>query len=263
MNLDMLYATYGDRVYKLIEHLPEQHENTRILIVHQITEGDDYSDVSNKLSVRPDIKYITSFEKGVTKSRNLAIAMASSDIVFFCDDDVIYKLGIQSDIISAHEKYIDAGFITFAYTESELESEPHRFKKSMYEHSFFSILSVGTIQVSCKRKTIVSNEIYFPEDMGAGNKIFLCDEPVFLSGFIKKGIKGIYLPISIGFHPEDSSGLVFNDYYAFLSRLFCFVRIFGNIKGRFLYVVFLMKNYSKFNGLLYTKIALSLVFKKV
>lgn len=60
-------------------------------------------------------------------------------------------------------------------------------------------------------------------------------------------------------HQVESSGNIFNNIDAYNSRLLCFIKIFGLIKGRLLYILFIMKNIRKFNSLKDIYIALKLV----
>ncbi|CAH7487634.1 Beta-1,3-glucosyltransferase [Vibrio chagasii] len=258
MKLSMLYSVYDNGIIGLPERLPKQHEMVEIVIVHQSNNHGEYSSIISSLNARKDVKYTSSSDVGVTKSRNLAIKIASGDIVVFCDDDVVYTEELYSTIKQAYHDYPTFDFITFAYSsKGEIKG---KFSSTSRKHSKSSILSVGTIEVTSRRDLIINNKITFPEDMGAGAKYFLCDEPVFLSRLMKNNMKGLYIPIVICEHPEESSGAVFNDRNAFVSRLLCFQRIFGNVGGRFLYLVFLIKNWKKFSSLHYLFIGLSRSF---
>lgn len=258
----MLYATHDDRLISLIEHLPEAHYNTEIIIIHQTKTSHKYQKYVDFLNNRKDIRYFSSDDKGVTKSRNLAITKSTGDILLFCDDDVIYNSDIQKNIINAYKENTNAGFLTFAYTEDINKIKSKKFKENSFKHTLFTILSIGTIQISCKRIPITNFSIKFPEDMGAGSKYFLCDEPVFLSKFIKSRIDGYYIPISIGYHPKESSGNIFNNKNAFISRLLCFKRIFGNFNGKLLYITYLFKNIKKFHSIHDFTSAISLITKR-
>ncbi|MGG4679098.1 MULTISPECIES: glycosyltransferase family A protein [Providencia] len=261
MQLSMLYATHGKRCLDLINNLPDRDNNTEIIIIHQTSSNDLVTQIKELLKTRHDVLYYQSDDIGVTKSRNLAISKASNDILFFCDDDVTYQHGIQKNILTAYEEYSSASFLTFSYSEDKNEYKAKKFKNHKFKHTLFTILSVGTIQISCKRHDVLENKIKFPEDMGAGAKYFLCDEPVFLSQFIKKNLTGYYLPLSIGYHPKESSGNIFNDKNAFTSRFLCFTRIFGKFNGRILYLIYLLKNIRNFNSIQNFFISTSLIFR--
>lgn len=242
MILDMIYSTYGDRILNLINNLPTKSHNVNIIIVHQAATLISKKRILQIIKNRSDIIYITTCTTGVTKSRNIGIDNSTGDVLLFCDDDVIYKDNIYNTITRVYENKKIA-FATFPYSYSDNLNVPApKFKSTSYNHSYKSILSVGTIEITCKRESLISNNIKFPEDMGAGTELFICDEPVFLSRLIKKNLTGIYIPTLICSHPRLSSGSVFNEKNAFLSRLLCFIKIFGNTSGRIIYLLFIMKN---------------------
>lgn len=242
MILDMIYSTYGDRILNLINNLPTKSHNVNIIIVHQAATLISKKRILQIIKNRSDITYITTCTTGVTKSRNIGIDNSTGDVLLFCDDDVIYKDNIYNTITRVYENKKIA-FATFPYSYSDNLNVPApKFKSTSYNHSYKSILSVGTIEITCKRESLISNNIKFPEDMGAGTELFICDEPVFLSRLIKKNLTGIYIPTLICSHPRLSSGSVFNEKNAFLSRLLCFIKIFGNTSGRIIYLLFIMKN---------------------
>lgn len=263
MKLDMLYSTYQNGIFPLIKNLPQPNTSVNIIIIHQINESfNDENGIIQLLNSRTDIQYYESYTKGVTISRNIALGKSQGDIVLFCDDDVVYKKDFQDRIIEQYEKNPTLGFITFSYSNYlDMQSFAPKFSQSKFKHNLKTILRVGTIEVTARRKFIIKNKIKFAEDMGAGAKYFLCDEPVFLSQFLKKNIHGIYYPLVICYHPPESSGQEFNKIEAFGSRYLCFTRIFGSFLGLGLYYLYLTKNFNKFKTLSDVNNALFIMFK--
>ncbi|WP_370558709.1 glycosyltransferase family 2 protein [Edwardsiella tarda] len=243
MTLDMLFSTYGSKIYNLMDNLPLKKNKVTIIIVHQITHDADYSEIASIMRDREDIIYIPTYTKGVTKSRNIAINNSKSDILLFCDDDVIYRNELYQIVMDAYLESND-DFITFAIEKKGCIDS--KFRDSSHRHSLFSILSIGTIEVSVRRKAIINNmKLRFPENLGAGSRFFICDEPVFLSRLIKNNKKGKYIPNVICDHPDISSGNDFRNRDGIKARLLCFHYIFGKILGSILYSLFILKNHKK------------------
>lgn len=260
MNLDMLYSTYKERIYQLWDNIPSYQVNVTIVIVHQVSKGDVYN--IDMILERKDIIYIPSYTTGVARSRNLAIENSKSDIVLFCDDDVQYKENIASEIIDVYKNNPRVKAITFAY-EKEVTRGFHNFSTASFTHNLFSILSIGTIEISCLRSAIIQSKASFPDNLGAGEKYYLCDEPVFMSKLVKHYSREVmYFPLILGMHPEVSSGSSFNDMNAFKSRLLCFQYVFGKMLGSFLYNVFLLKNINKLHFGFYFKAFFLVYFYK-
>ena len=261
MTLDMLYSTFNDGIFALIKNIPSINENVKIIIIHQVNKEIDLDEINLILKLRHDISYYKSYTKGVAISRNIAIEKSTSEIILFCDDDVIYSDKFYDIITSQYKHNPNVEFITFAYSNNKtMDSYASKFSTVSHPHNFKSILKVGTIEVTARRKIIIKNNIRFPNDMGAGTQYFLCDEPVFLSYFLKNKLFGVYVPCIICFHPEHSSGKIFNSLDAFGSRFLCFTRIFGSVVGYLLYVLYLMKNIKKFKSLVEFKNAILISF---
>ena len=68
---------------------------------------------TNIAGKRQYVKYIESTERGLSKSRNLAIESATGDICILCDNDVEYLKDYESRIMDAFEKHPEADLIVF------------------------------------------------------------------------------------------------------------------------------------------------------
>lgn len=239
--LDLLFSTYEDRIYDLISTLPEYKEGQRIIIVHQTMRSEGFDRVDKFFQQRSDITYVKQFSYGVTKSRNLAITLATSDYILFCDDDVVYTDKLVDIVVGALQNSVACTF-RVASTEGGFTKKFSEYSK---RHTRFSILSVGTIEIACRREFLVEHSIKFPEDLGAGARYPCCDEPVFLSRIIDKGATVIYEPITICSHPAISSGMSLNTGVGLISRLIAFKYIFGRYFYMPLFALFCIKNINK------------------
>ncbi len=237
----MLYATYGDRINQLLLNLPESSDKLKIIIVHQV--DDVCHNAQHLFSHRSDVKYFMMLDKGVTKSRNFALQQATADIILFCDDDVLYE-NFFDELIELYEKNPLISGITLNYSTPKYGISS-KFKNKPYIHTLRTILSVGTIEVSVRLSSVRTSAAIFPEELGAGAKFYCCDEPVFLSRLIKCGFDMMYFPLSVGVHPDISSGLEINNYHALFSRLIAFRHIYGYFGGTAFFYLFCVKNFYK------------------
>ncbi|NRD74700.1 glycosyltransferase family 2 protein [Shewanella sp. VB17] len=211
----------------------KKEHGVRYLIGHQSSLDIELSDL-NFLN-RNDVVYYALSSKGVTKSRNFLLDKASSDIVYFCDDDIILEKNIFSSILKSHSETANE-VVTFIV--NDLEGNPRgSFPQSKINRNYFNILSVGTIEISLKRECY--NTIRFAEDMGAGANIPIGDEAVFLSDCIKNGLKIQFIPIVICKHPLESSGGTVTENSMF-ARGVVFRRVFGRW-GWFILLPFFIK----------------------
>ena len=74
--------------------------------------------VENRNTKITNPKVINRCEKGLSRSRNVAINNVSSEIVCLADDDIVYEENYKQTILEAHNKYRKADIICF-YVESK------------------------------------------------------------------------------------------------------------------------------------------------
>lgn len=204
--IDVLVSSCGERLSYFLESLPSYQQGVFYLIAHQKHDGYTHP----ILNQRVDIKYFPIDSVGVTKSRNFLIRMSSSDLIWFCDDDVTILDDFSSTLRKSH--YNDSSPVITFIVNNEMNEPRKRFPsmEKICTRNYFSILSVGTIEISCKSKYFDSSNI-FPEDMGAGALYPIGDEAVFLSSFVRQGKKIKFHPIAVCIHPDESSGLKVSD----------------------------------------------------
>ena len=153
------------------------------------------------------LQIIESSDRGLSKSRNMAIRYASSDICLLCDDDEILYDNYANLIESAFEENPDADLIAFALDYSD-KKYPKKKKKSGY----LNALKISSVQITFRRNAIIENKIVFDERLGAGTGNGAGEEQKFLYDCIKAGLNIIFLPIYIGKVIRDSSSSWFHGY---------------------------------------------------
>lgn len=161
-----------------------------------------------------DVEYIETTQRGLSKSRNMAIANAESDICILCDNDVEYKADYVSVIESAFEQYKDADIIVFFIKRPERLVPIFDTAKKM---NYLSVLKIFSPEIAFRRSSIEG--ITFNEDFGAGAKYRMGEENIFLYECLRAGKKIMYVPIQIAaLRDEESTWFKGYDYDFFISR---------------------------------------------
>ena len=145
---------------------------------------------------------IHSRERGLSKSRNLALAKARElphEIIIFADDDVTYFDGYETFIQSAYTTCVDADIITFNYKKYNkndvhttinecIDDNQVNIKQSKRKHKYFS-----SVMISVKKQFLITNNIKFNENFGAGSgKISHGEDSLFIAECRKNKAK-IYI----------------------------------------------------------------------
>lgn len=146
------------------------------------------------------VKYIETKDRGLSKSRNLAIKNSSADICILCDNDVEYHYGYEGMITRAFEAIPDADVIVFFIKRKERSAPIFDEVKRM---NYLSVLKIFSPEIAFRRKSILDTP--FDEDFGAGAKYRMGEENIFLYDCLKKKKKIIYFPIEIAALREEES----------------------------------------------------------
>lgn len=190
-----------------------------ILIINQTQEN------SLLLSGFPSVRVINSFEKGLSKSRNLALKNARGKIVLIADDDVVYKKDFDTKIVKAHNQYQNKAVISFCVDKPDgtlFKKYLSNVKMNLSVSELFNVLS---IEISINMLIIDGLGVKFDKNFGLGSRFEMGEEAVFLSDLNKKNQQIAFVPSVIVSHPEVSSTNKFDfkeRYYiqgAFLSRV--------------------------------------------
>ena len=147
------------------------------------------------------IEIIETTDRGLSRSRNMALENAEQDEVIFCDNDVRYADDAFVQINSAFERNPDAGIIVF-FIERPERHEPVYAEESVMDR--LHMMKIFSPEMAV-RKSMLGN-LRFNEDFGAGAKYSMGEENIFLFEAYRRGIKAVYVPVKIeSLIPNESS----------------------------------------------------------
>ena len=215
---------------------PSHFSDYSILVINQTTQDNllqsDY----------PNVRVINSFEKGLSKSRNLALQNAKGKLCVITDDDVIYKDDFQEKILIAFNENTNAGIISFRVEHPDGTLFKKYPKVRSINPDILQLLSIMSVEMVLN-KTVMHDEVKFDERFGLGAQFTMGEEGVFIFDLIDKGVKVVMEPEVIVQHPEEHTNSkisVSEKYYvqgAFISKIFdknyfkwLFVKIFFDLK---------------------------------
>ena len=157
MVLEILISTMNRTSLDFLETMfPfETIEELNILVINQTIQG---SELKSKFA---NLRVINSYEKGLSKSRNLAIDNAIGDICLIADDDIVYVKGFQEVIKTAFEKYKNTSLIKFKIETFKGNVYKTYPKKSQWLNTYSDINPISSIEIAFIRYDITSNKIRF------------------------------------------------------------------------------------------------------
>jgi glycosyl transferase family 2 len=248
MSLEVLISTMN---VSSKEELPEgfiwlQRKGIPIVLINQCTTIAPVLLIKEK-----DILVISEKEVGLSRSRNQAIINSNRDICHFSDDDLKYVADFKLIVEMAYSENPEADIIVFQIlaNDSEKYNDGEKYKDYGTKKKWLSIMDVAkvsSVEITFKRKSILSKKINFDENFGLGTNFPTGEEFIFLTDAIKKGLKILYLPIPIVIHPLESSGKNFNNKKLIEAKGAMLYRIFG-LSGYIFLFFFSLKKYNNSN----------------
>ena len=131
-------------------------------------------------------------QRGLTKSRNMAISKSDADVCLLCDDDEIFVEGYARKILDAYEQLPQADVIIF-----KMVNRPPSFEDKVMELRFPKTMKVASWQISFRRQRLLDTGVRFDELMGAGSGNGAEEELKFLTDCQKAGLTIYYVPEAI------------------------------------------------------------------
>ena len=206
-DIEILIATMHRNNLDFLKNMfPDGYEQLQLLIVNQ-TDKDTVLESNSK-----HIKVFNSFEKGLSKSRNLALEHATSTICLFADDDVIFLNNFETTIKKAFQEN-NVAVITFQIQTTD----GHLFWNYPAKNGFHKQLNkILSPEIAINRKEIIANNIRFDEQFGLGAIFEDSENYIFLKEVSEKLQMPYFHKKTIGTHPpETSSDQVASDKYLY------------------------------------------------
>lgn len=193
MSLEVLISCMNQLDISLIE---KSGIITDALMINQCDWDNDLITEKNERRIRKiDVK-----QRGLSKSRNMAIEYATGDICLICDDDEILNKDYEDVIIHAFEALPQADIIVF-----QLKNHTSKLKNKIYKLSKLQCLRVCSVQIAFRREVIKDSTIRFDTWLGAGTPQGCGEENKFLIDCLQAGMKIYHYPEEIGMIDQGES----------------------------------------------------------
>ena len=138
------------------------------------------------------ITWINSSERGLSRSRNMALANSKADICLLVDDDEELLKGYSHKILSAFERYAEADIIGFQAEGIEKTFKIYSGKEGPV--GYIRSMRMASVEIALKRQSLVNNHLCFNEEIGAGTKYKMGEENTLLFNCLSAGLKIYYVP---------------------------------------------------------------------
>ncbi len=185
MKTEVLISCMHEKDFSIIERSNLQNKNA--LVVNQC-ETSETQILTNDSNTQ---RMINTAERGLSRSRNMAIENASGNICVISDNDEFFFDEFDTIVEKTYNEISDADIIIFKIQNinKKLGDKRRRLKK-------LDLLRVQSQQITFKRETIL-NKVKFDILLGAGTGNGGGEENKFLIDCYKKGLKIYFEPVEI------------------------------------------------------------------
>ena len=135
-------------------------------------------------------------EKGVGLSRNNALLRATADIVLFSDEDIVYEDGYADKILAEFEKHPGADILLLNMDVAEDRATYHTEAETTVK--WYNCGRYPTYSFAIRREKLHRFNITFSLLFGGGAKYSNGEDSIFIRDCLKKGMKAIAVPVTIG-----------------------------------------------------------------
>lgn len=210
-----------------------------VLVINQCDKEDYFETVINGHKVR----MISTRERGLSVSRNMAINKSQADICLICDDDEFLMPNSAKNIQDAFEEHPQADVITFALNYGQ-----KKFSEVEQQVKYVRAMKTSSPQIAFRRERIRKQQLSFNIKMGSGTGNGGGEEIKFLFDCLNAGLVIWYVPILIASILKDSKSYWFHGFTKqyFLNKGWSNKMILGRFWACIYAAYFTLTHYSKY-----------------
>lgn len=192
MKLTYLISCMHQKDASIIERTGVQSD---VVVINQCDHNSiEEFDFINKKGKKCHAKFICTTERGLSRSRNMAIKYAEGDICQICDDDQTVSEDGEDVICNVYKEHPEVDVITFSLVRKDGNK---KYPNNEQYINFIQMLKTNSLQITFRKEAILKKYIEFDINMGSGTGNGGGEENKFLFDCKRKGIKLFYSPQKI------------------------------------------------------------------
>ena len=184
MTVELLISTMHQQDYTLLDKM---NIHSDAVLINQCDINDKKVFTYNGHRVL----WINTTERGLSRSRNMAIRNATADICMLADDDMEYRSNYVDIVCSAFEEK-DADIIGFQV--KGIEKEFKKYAKKERRVSYLNSMKMSSVELAFRRNALLEKNIWFDELIGAGTEFLMGEENILLFQCLRKKLHIHYVP---------------------------------------------------------------------
>lgn len=184
MTFELAIATMHKTLKEVFEMLETMNVHCDCLIINQCDKDDYYEEYRNSQKIR----IIFTKERGLSRSRNMALRNAQADILGIADDDLYYYDGFEQIILDYYNNNPNVDISLF-----NIDDCYKKFSSRSHVCNFFELSGYISMQCTFRLQSIRVNNLQFNEFFGTGSGYFNSgEENIFLADAWHKKLNIFY-----------------------------------------------------------------------
>lgn len=182
-------------------------------------------------------------QRGLSRSRNMAIGLSDADICLISDNDEVYTDGYVDILRQSYATHPEADIILF-----QVGNAGKKYRDMEMNVGYLRALRFASWQISFRRDSIIKAGVCFDEKMGSGTGNGSGEEIKFLFDCLHKGLRLVYVPVQIASLDKDSSSQWFHgftDEY-FVNRGWATARYMGRFPATIYGAYYAIRKYPQY-----------------
>ncbi len=182
MKIDVLLSTMYQNDFSIVEKCNIQSD---AIVINQC----DKNMIIEKVYPFGRVKMVFTTERGLSKSRNMALRYSNADICILCDDDIVYEDNYVNIVENAFKCNNKADMLVFNIKSMDTDKRPQeRLFSTVKRVPFYK--SFSSVHLAFNKRRIDEKRVCFNEDFGAGSsKYSFAEDSIFFEQVRKNGLK--------------------------------------------------------------------------
>lgn len=203
--MQVLVSTYGrEGIMKLAQADYPAVEGVEYLVSWQLPDGD--CGVPYELAGRKDFRIHKVSSRGLSSNRNETLRLATAPVCVIADDDLHYDADALRCLAAYHRNHPEAAIVCFHITvdgKTMPTYSPDTFDLRHLPRGYW----FTSCEISFKREPVIESGVRFCELLGVGAPVIRSgEEELFMRSLLRKGLRGVCLPLVVCDHPGSTTG---------------------------------------------------------
>ncbi|HET9068794.1 MAG TPA: glycosyltransferase family A protein [Amaricoccus sp.] len=158
------------------------------------------------LAARPDVTVARLASRGLSRSRNAALALARGEVVLLADDDVTHPPGGFAAVRGFFRDRPEASLLVGLSLDGS--GRPRRRPIGPVRLTRWNAGRSASHEIAFRTAPVRAAGVRFDESfgVGAGTPAFLGEEFIFIADCLRAGLAGEHRPLPVSIHPDPSTG---------------------------------------------------------